>query len=176
MRRFLRCVTSFWCSRGKCRGRRSMTPTEPFLVCCPSCSIVTNLGQGVPDRAACDGAGVASPARRPTLDPTHRRNAGRPPTARELRQLVLGLDSENPTRGYRRIQDELHQVGPKIAASPGWRILRDTGLDPSPARTVPSWSGVHPFSLRFGRTPPFLPTEIRHPARLSSVWMICSGW
>jgi len=65
---------------------------------------------------------------------------GRPPTAREIRQLVLRLDSENPTWGYRRIHGELHQLGHKIAASTVWTILRDAGREPTPARTGPSWS------------------------------------
>ena len=46
-----------------------------------------------------------------------RRKAERPSTARELRQLVLRLDSENPTWGYRRTHGELHRLGHKIAAS-----------------------------------------------------------
>ena len=69
-----------------------------------------------------------------------RRKAERPSTARELRQLGLRLDSENPTWGYRRIHGELHRVGHKIAASTVWTILRDAGREPTPARSGPSWS------------------------------------
>ena len=69
-----------------------------------------------------------------------RRKPGRPSTARELRQLVLRLDSENPTWGYRRIHGELHRLGHKIAASTVWKILRDAGREPTPARSGPSWS------------------------------------
>jgi putative transposase len=36
-------------------------------------------------------------------------------TAPELRRLVLPLASENPTRGYRRIQDELASLGYRLA-------------------------------------------------------------
>ena len=42
---------------------------------------------------------------------------GRPATARELRQLVLRLGTENPTWGYRRVHGELVGLGHKIAAS-----------------------------------------------------------
>ena len=52
----------------------------------------------------------------------------------------MRLDSENPTWGYRRIHGELHRVGHKIAASTVWKILRDVGREPTPARTGPSWS------------------------------------
>ena len=43
-------------------------------------------------------------------------------------------------QGYRRIHGELHRVGRKIAASTVWKILRDVGREPTPARTRPSWS------------------------------------
>ncbi len=66
-----------------------------------------------------------------------RRKPGRPLTAREIRLLVLRLDSENPTWGYRRIHGELHRVGHKIAASTVWKILRDAGRERTPARSGP---------------------------------------
>ncbi len=69
-----------------------------------------------------------------------RRRPGRPSTAREIRQLVLRLDSENQTWGYRRVHGELHRLGHKIAASTVWTILRDAGRAPTPARNGPSWS------------------------------------
>jgi hypothetical protein len=57
-----------------------------------------------------------------------------------VRQLVLRLDGGNPTWGYRRIHGELVQLGHKVAASTVWKILRDAGRQPTPARTGPSWS------------------------------------
>jgi putative transposase len=69
-----------------------------------------------------------------------RRRPGRPPTARALRQLVLRLDSDNRTWGYRRIHGELLGLGHKVAASTVWKILRDAGREPTPGRTGPSWS------------------------------------
>ena len=81
-----------------------------------------------------------------------RRKPGRPPTAREIRLLVLRLNTENPTWGYRRIHGELHRLGHKIAASTGWKILRDAGREPTPARSGPSWS-------EFIRTPKFHETR-----------------
>ena len=47
------------------------------------------------------------PARRP----------GRPSTGRAIRVLVLRLDGEHPTSGYRRIHGEVAQLGHKVAAS-----------------------------------------------------------
>ncbi|MFW2383985.1 MAG: hypothetical protein ACN4GZ_19690 [Acidimicrobiales bacterium] len=37
---------------------------------------------------------------------------GRPATPAEIRRLVLRLDTDNPTWGYRRIHGELHQRAP----------------------------------------------------------------
>lgn len=69
-----------------------------------------------------------------------RRKLGRPSTAREIRQLVLRLDRENPRWGYRRVHGELHCLDHKIAASTVWTILRDAGREQTPARSGPSWS------------------------------------
>lgn len=65
---------------------------------------------------------------------------GRPATPAKLRRLVLRLDSENPTWGYRRISGEILRLGHKIAASTVWKILRSEGREPTPNRTGPSWS------------------------------------
>ncbi len=65
---------------------------------------------------------------------------GRPPTPIGLRRLVLRLDTENPTWGYRRIHGELRRLGHRLAASTVWKILRDARREPTPDRTGPSWS------------------------------------
>ncbi len=65
---------------------------------------------------------------------------GRPPTPAELRRLVLRLNAENPTWGYRRIHGEMRRLGHRIAAATVWQILRNAGREPIPNRTGPSWS------------------------------------
>jgi putative transposase len=65
---------------------------------------------------------------------------GRPPTPTELRLLVLRLDTENPSWGYRRIHGEIRRLGHRIAAATVWKILRDAGREPIPNRTGPTWS------------------------------------
>ncbi len=65
---------------------------------------------------------------------------GRPPTPTELRRLVLRLDAENSSWGYRRIHGEICRLGHRMAASTVWKILRDAGREPTPNRTGPSWS------------------------------------
>ncbi|MCP4304781.1 MAG: transposase [bacterium] len=77
-------------------------------------------------------------ARHWTQPPQPRR--GRPATPTELQKLVLRLDTENPTWGYRRIHGELRRLGHRIAASTVWKILRDNSREPTPNRTRPTWS------------------------------------
>jgi putative transposase len=68
-----------------------------------------------------------------------RRRPGRPPTAPQIRALVLQMARENPAWGYRRIQGELVGLGHTVAASTVWTILKSAGLDPAPRRAGPTW-------------------------------------
>jgi putative transposase len=67
------------------------------------------------------------------------RHPGRPPTAAEIRVLVVRLARENPAWGYRRIQGELVGLGVKLAASTVWTILKEAGIEPAPRRLEQSW-------------------------------------
>jgi putative transposase len=53
---------------------------------------------------------------------------------------VLRLARENPGWGYRRIHGELRVLGIKVAASTGWEILQQAGMDPAPERTSSTWA------------------------------------
>ncbi len=68
----------------------------------------------------------------------HRR-PGRPPITRQVRTPVVQMARENPTWGYRRIHGELVGLGHRVAASTVWKILRSTGIEPSPHRAEQSW-------------------------------------
>jgi putative transposase len=68
------------------------------------------------------------------------RSPGRPATAIELRQLVLGMADQNPTWGYRRIHGELVGLGHRLAASTVWQILKNHGIDPAPDRSSVTWT------------------------------------
>jgi hypothetical protein len=83
-------------------------------------------------------------ARRWTYRAAHR--GGRPSTATGVRELVLRLAVENPTCGYRRIQDELVGVGHRMAAGTVRRTLKRAGIDPAPASREVHLLGVtaHP--------------------------------
>jgi putative transposase len=65
---------------------------------------------------------------------------GRPRTMHSIRALVLRLTRENPSWGYRRIHGELLVLGIKVAASTVWEILRESGIDPAPARASSTWA------------------------------------
>ena len=68
------------------------------------------------------------------------KRAGRPPTVRSIRMLVLRLARENNSWGYRRIHGELLVLGIKVAPSTVWEILKQAGIDPAPQRTSDSWA------------------------------------
>src|SRR6266542_4244339 len=68
------------------------------------------------------------------------KRAGRPPTIRSIRALVLRLAHENSSWGYRRIHGELLVLGVKVAPSTVWEILREAGIDPAPQRTSENWA------------------------------------
>ena len=72
-------------------------------------------------------------------DCTSRRRPGRPPTAAAIRKLVIGIATDNPSWGHRRVPGELGKLGHPIAASTVWQILHAAGIDPAPRRTGPTW-------------------------------------
>jgi putative transposase len=55
-------------------------------------------------------------------------------TASSLRELVVRLATENPTWGYTRLRDALGHLGHVLARNTVKRILRESGLEPAPAR------------------------------------------
>ena len=68
------------------------------------------------------------------------KRAGRPPTLRSIRTLVLRLARDHNSWGYRRIHGELLVLGVTVAASTVWEILHDAGIDPAPQRTGEAWA------------------------------------
>jgi hypothetical protein len=72
-------------------------------------------------------------------DYTARRQPGRPATAAAIKKLVIGMATENPTWGHRRVPGQLVRLGHRIAASTVGQILHDAGLDPAPRRSGPPW-------------------------------------
>src|SRR3954466_6179353 len=75
---------------------------------------------------------------------SRRKRAGRPPTVRSIRVLVLRLARENSSWGYRRIHGELLVLGIRVAASTVWEILKDARRPPGahPRRHRPPHRGV----------------------------------
>jgi putative transposase len=71
---------------------------------------------------------------------TQRTRPGRPAIPAGLRSLVIRLATENPRWGYRRIHGELAGLGYQIGASTVWKILHNSGINPSSRRAGPSWT------------------------------------
>jgi transposase InsO family protein len=63
------------------------------------------------------------------------KSAGRPPTPREVEELVVRLARENPTAGYDRLQGMLANLGHDLADNTVKRILTEHGLEPAPRRS-----------------------------------------
>ena len=72
-------------------------------------------------------------------DYASRRRPGRPPTPAAIRKLVIGMATDSPAWGHRRVQGELVKLGHPIAASTVWQILHDAGIGPAPRRAGPTW-------------------------------------
>jgi putative transposase len=72
-------------------------------------------------------------------DYTSPRRPGRPSTAAAIRKLVIGIGTDNPAWGHRRVQGELVKLGHPIAVSTVWQILHAAGIDPAPRRKGPTW-------------------------------------
>jgi transposase len=68
------------------------------------------------------------------------KQAGRPVTRRNIRQLVLRLAKDNPSWGYRRIHGELAGLGIRLAPSTVWQVLTNAGIPPAPRRAGPTWA------------------------------------
>ena len=62
------------------------------------------------------------------------RRPGRPSVAREIRELVVRMASDNEGWGYTRIVGEMSKVGHEISRSTVRRILKEQGIGPAPER------------------------------------------
>ena len=64
-----------------------------------------------------------------------RKYVGRPPTSREVVELVLRFAKENPTWGFDRIAGALANVGHHISDQNFGNILKRHGIEPAPDRS-----------------------------------------
>jgi hypothetical protein len=67
-------------------------------------------------------------------DGSGKRPPGRPPTLREVRDLILRMAFENRTWGYTRIQGALQSLGHDIGRGTIAKVLKEAGVDPAPDR------------------------------------------
>jgi hypothetical protein len=136
--RFSCSATSCTCSGGKSLARGS---NRPIVRCSrhsvAHCRARRGARSSSSRRRSSAGTNSSSAGAGPTDGPPEW--AG-PPSAGELRQLILRLAAENPTWGYRRIQGELYGLGLLVAPSTVWAILRRNGVEPAPRRASLSWS------------------------------------
>ncbi len=67
-----------------------------------------------------------------------RKGVGRPGVMREIRELIVRMAEENPSRGYARIQGQLKHLNHRVARSTIAKVLKEHGIKPSPERPM-SW-------------------------------------
>ncbi|MBL9166475.1 MAG: hypothetical protein JNN07_01900 [Verrucomicrobiales bacterium] len=71
------------------------------------------------------------------------RGAGRPPTAGDLKQLVIKVARENRSWGYTRIQGALANLRYEVGRGTNAKILREAGIDPTPGgRKGMTWKEI----------------------------------
>jgi hypothetical protein len=69
---------------------------------------------------------------------THPGKPSRPPASKEIRDLVLRLARENPSRGYRRVHGEPSRPGHHLSAATARPILRASSTRPGPITLPPT--------------------------------------
>ncbi len=74
-------------------------------------------------------------------DGSKNRSPGRPPTAKDIRELMVRMARENPTWGYTRLQGALKNLGYELGRNTIKRVLAEHGIAPAPERGKSmSWS------------------------------------
>ena len=74
-------------------------------------------------------------------DGSKNRSPGRPPTAKDIRELIVRVARENPTWGYTRLRGALKNLGHELGRNTIRRILAEHGIAPAPERgRSMSWS------------------------------------
>jgi putative transposase len=68
------------------------------------------------------------------------KRAGRPPTHRRVKALILRLARETRAGATDRIHGELAALGIKVAPSTFWEILQRNGIEPAPQRDRQTWA------------------------------------
>ena len=74
-------------------------------------------------------------------DGSKNRSPGRPPTAKDIRELIMRVARENPTWGYTRLRGALKNLGHELGRNTIKRLLAEHGIAPAPERgRSMSWS------------------------------------
>ena len=74
-------------------------------------------------------------------DGSKNRSPGRPPTAKDIRELIVRVARENPTWGYTRLRGALKNLGHELGRNIIKRLLAEHGIAPAPERGKSmSWS------------------------------------
>ena len=105
-------------------------------------------------------------------DGTKNRSPGRPPTAKDIRELIVRMARENPTWGYTRLRGALKNLGHELGRNTIKRLLVEHGIAPAPERGKSmSWSTF--IKARWGA---IAATDLRRPGHnLRAVMRVTMG-
>ena len=67
-------------------------------------------------------------------DGSKNRSPSRPPTAKDVRELIVRVARENPTWGYTRLRGALKNLGHELGRNTIKRALAEHGIAPAPER------------------------------------------
>ena len=67
-------------------------------------------------------------------DGSKNRSPGRPPTAKDIRELIVRVARENPTWGYTRLRGALKNLRHELGRNTIKRLLAEHGIAPAPER------------------------------------------
>lgn len=95
----------------------------------------------------------------------------RPGFRLEIRGLVVRMATENPSWGYSRIRGALRNLGHRVSLSTIARILKESGIEPTPKRPTP-WSTF--LRAHWGEVvaTDFLTVEVWTPFRLVTHYVL----
>ena len=103
-------------------------------------------------------------------DGSKNRSPGRPPTAKDIRELIVRMAQANPTWGYTRLRGALKNLGHELGRNTIKRILADHGIAPAPERGKSmSWSTFIKGTVKLRHSGPTGPQDVGNAVRSNPI-------
>ena len=102
-------------------------------------------------------------------DGSKNRSPGRPPTAKDIRELIVRVARENPTWGYTRLRGALKNLGHELGRNTIKRLLAELCIVKTAPPTKSRTYAPLEFRAEDGETPPLCSTLLSSSSHLASV-------